>query len=89
MRSWLGRMTFFMLGKMEEAGNVSAQSLEILTRYMIKMKNAKKKLMLIHSLWYTLKGWFETNSLSSKYRPFDVILTRIFNQYMNRKWSKM
>ena len=92
MRSWLGRMTFFMLGKMEEAGNVSAQSLEILTRYMIKMKNARQELQTSLQMFWMLayvnpfimvyiskmlKGWFETNSLSSdintNYLPFDVL----------------
>ncbi len=80
MRSWLGRMTFFMLGEMEQAGNVSAQSLEILTGYMIKMKNARQELLTSLQMFWILayanpfimvyiskmlKGWFETNSMSN------------------------
>ncbi len=80
MRSWLGRMTFFMLGKMETAGNVNAQSLEILTGYMIKMRNARQELSTaLQTFWILayvnpfimvyiskmLKGWFETNTMSN------------------------
>ena len=80
MRSWLGRMTFFMLGEMEQAGNVSAQSLEILTGYMIKMRNARQELLTALQMFWILayanpfimvyiskmlKGWFETNSASN------------------------
>ena len=80
MRSWLGRMTFFMLGKMETVGNVNAQSLEILTGYMIKMRNARQELSTaLQTFWILayvnpfimvyiskmLKGWFETNTMSN------------------------
>ena len=83
MRSWLGRMTFFMLGKMEEAGNVSAQSLEILTRYMIKMKNARQELQTSLQMFWMLayvnpfimvyiskmlKGWFDSLSSDLKFQ---------------------
>ncbi|MDI1494858.1 MAG: putative membrane protein [Cenarchaeum symbiont of Oopsacas minuta] len=78
MRSWLGRMTFFMLGKMEKVGNVSAQSLEILTGYMIKIKNERQGLVAALQIFWILayvnpfimvyiskmlKGWFENNSM--------------------------